>query len=651
MAKQSVSSSKSASHATTLPVTEPDETMETPEAAKQRLFKKLQPVSALLPVMLALVFSINTLWLEFVSDDYQQVLGNNAIRDIRNLPKALSTTVWGFINLDIAPVSQPYYRPLFSVWFMGVYAIFGTKAWGWHLMNVLIHALATWLVFLVLNQLSGRKRLALIAASLFAVHPVHTESVAWISGITDPLMAIFLLPAFYFYLKLRESGKPVWMVAMLVFHLLALLNKETALALPVIVAYCELFYFNEAEAFNLKLAKAAKLIGAFLLPIVIFLLVRYYALGTFSTLEELRYPLSATLLTIPLALTKYLVLVSLPYGYSYQHYTGFITSATSLNFILPLLLVMALAAVFILAKSRLVKFAGAWFLIFLLPALAAIKNFDQEYLVQERYLYLPSMGFCLLLGLGIEWLVERQFAGRRYALVALTSVIVLGFGILQIRQSLFWQDTVTVYQRCIAVAPTSAEAHASIANVYYTAGKPREAEAAARTALELDQQCNNAYLTLSYFSKQSGNLNQAIDYLEQAKVNVSVTPLTRSSIATTYLNLGLLYGQKKDFQKAEENLEQSLALWTRANGFYQVGLFYSQQNKLETALSYYLKMRELVPPHNAFVHATMGAMYEKLQQNDQAIAEYIKYMETATVNASDRQFVQERLNNLQKPKK
>jgi hypothetical protein len=90
------------------------------------------------------------------------------------------------------------------------YAIFGTSAWGWHLVNVLIHTGVTLLVWLVVQELTHRKGLSVIAAALFAVHPAHSESVAWISGITDPLMALFLLPSFYCYLRFKNSGRKLF---------------------------------------------------------------------------------------------------------------------------------------------------------------------------------------------------------------------------------------------------------------------------------------------------------------------------------------------------------------------------------------------------------------------------------------------------------
>ena len=221
----------------------------------------------LLPIALALLSSMNTLWHDFAADDTQQILANVFIRDLKNLPLAFTTSVWSFASSDIGATSQPYYRPLFSVLFTINYALFGSGSpFGWHLVNVLIHAVVTLFVFIVCREFTQSRKLALITASLFAVHPVHTESIAWISGVTDPLMSLFLLPSFYFYLRYRKSGKPYFIALTLLLFLLALWSKETAIALPVVIAYCELFHFNESVPLKQRVIRLAILAALFVLP-------------------------------------------------------------------------------------------------------------------------------------------------------------------------------------------------------------------------------------------------------------------------------------------------------------------------------------------------------------------------------------------------
>src|SRR5262249_29544451 len=157
-----------------------------------------------------------------------------------------TSSVWAFdTNNLIVASTDAYYRPMFIGLFAINYSIFGTAAWGWHLVNVLIHVAVTAMIYFTLTELAVRKSTAAIAASLFAVHPAHVESVAWISVITDPLMALFVLPIFYWYLKFRKTRQKRYAAAALAMFLPALLCKETAVALPLIIAYCEIFYFAD----------------------------------------------------------------------------------------------------------------------------------------------------------------------------------------------------------------------------------------------------------------------------------------------------------------------------------------------------------------------------------------------------------------------
>lgn len=605
----------------------------------------------LVPLALAFLFSINSLRNEFASDDSQQVLANTFIREIKNLPLAFTTSVWGSASNDIAATAQPYYRPLFSALFVLNYALFGiTSAAGWHLVNVLIHVLVTLFVFLVCKEFTQNKNLALVTACLFAVHPAHAESVAWISGVTDPLMSLCLLPAFYFYLRYQKSGKAYFLPPLLLLFLLALWAKETAIAFPLVIAYCELFHFNKSIPLAQKIRGLATLAAFFVIPVVIYLIVRHKAFGSFVASEDLRYPLSIAILTMPLALVKYLWLMIVPVGYSYQHYTSFVTSIVSLKFLAPLLLLIVIGVAIVRSKSALLKFSAVWFLVFLAPALAGIINFDNAYIVQERYLYLPLMGFCLAVALGIEWLTAQQrFAQYKRLAPALVTVIVLIWGVSYLIANSYWHDTIRVFQRAVEADPNSADARAALSLTYASSGRPREAEAEAKKAVQMDPQNASGYSNLSYFSRQSGKLDEAIGYLEQAKSTIPLTPTTRIQLATVTLNLGLLYAERKNYELAEQMLLESNNMWSRTLGYYYLGQYYFGQKRYEEALPLYLNVANRLPGKYPPIYLAIGSTYERLGQVDNAVASYYKYLETAPESATDRDQVTSRIRQIQPP--
>ena len=597
------------------------------------------------PALLAFATSFNTLFNQFASDDTKQVLGNTFIRHIGNLPLAFTTSVWSYVTEDIAGMSQPYFRPLFSVLFTLNYTVFGTRAWGWHLVNVLIHTGVTLLVFLNIKELSRQNWLAVITASLFAVHPAHAESVAWISGVTDPLMSLFILGSLLLYLKYERNRSKLLMAALLFLYFLGLLTKETAIALPVVVVFLEFTEGSTGLAFRKRIWRSAVTAGLFLIPTVAYLLMRESVLGSvlFSR-SGARYPIVRSLMVVPFATITYLKLLLLPIGYSYQHYSPLIETMASARFLIPLAVVMALAVLTLVAGSRLLRFAAIWFIATLGPALAAIPNFDPEYVVQERYLYLPSIGFCLVLALGIDWLAGKLNSPAARLVAPLAAALLIGlFGAAYVKQNRVWNNTTSLFENCVAVAPDLPVAHAGLGGVLFQDGRRDLAEAETRKALELDPHCTSGYLNLSYFAHTNGRIDDAIAYLKQATETIPANPSTSGNLATAYVNLGLLCEQRKDYSCAETSLLRSIELWPRPTGYYYAGDFYFRQRRYEEARAMYERAAEQVPATYAPIYLALGAVYEQLKERDLARGAYEKYLRVAPQNAKERAEVSRRL--------
>lgn len=616
-----------------------------PSAFVNRLGATLRRSTVWIPIVLALAASLITLANDFACDDTPQVVNNALIKSLANLPAAFTSRAWRFAPFEVTAISQSYYRPLFSVWLIISNAIFGASSWGWHLMSVLLHAATTAMVFVVIKELFDRRRLALIAASLFAVLPVHAEAVAWVSGSVEVLMTLLLLAALHFYLRYRQAGRVYQLVLALAFYLLALCSKEAALAFPLVVAYLELRHIGKAPATKVRGTGFMLFAAGLALVTAIYVLMRYLANGAIFATDETRLPLGPALLTIPLAIIKYLALLVWPFGYSYQHYTIPVTSIISLKLLAPLVLVIALAFIVVRYGSRELRFAGAWFILTLAPALLVMNRFEMEHLVQERYLYLPSLGFCLALALGVEWLAARQsfrLSPDKFATALVAAVVVL-YSTAYMIHSRHWSDSLNVYRQAVAVAPDSAPAHTALASELAFAGRARDAEATARRAIELDPQYVDGYLTLSYLTKQQGNLNKAIEVLEQAKSSINPTSINRSKLATLILNIALLYSQKKDFASATQYAQESLAMWPRASGWNYAALIYSYTDDLEESLRLYQEAQRRLPPAYSVIHLSLGIIYDGLGRLEEARDEYQKYLALLPPDAPEAKGAQGRL--------
>src|SRR5580658_7925676 len=191
-------------------------------------------------LLLAWVPYLNTLSNAFVYDDIPQLVDNPYVHSFRYLGKIFGSTVWTFQG---AQGVSNYYRPLMSFAYLICYHFFGPISFGFHLLNLILHAGVVLLLFALTDQLFGDRLLSLSAAGLFALHPIHTESVAWIAGLPDLELGLFFLLTFLLYLRLDRAGpaSAPWRsrAALIASYVLALLSKEQALMLPVLAATYE----------------------------------------------------------------------------------------------------------------------------------------------------------------------------------------------------------------------------------------------------------------------------------------------------------------------------------------------------------------------------------------------------------------------------
>ena len=175
---------------------------------------------------------LGTVRFGFVYDDYPQILFNPFVRAWRYVPQYFLNSVWK--HMDPLAAGN-YYRPLFLLWVRVNYAAFGNRPFGWHADVLLLHLIATGLVYLTIRKMTGRPNIAWMTSLIFGLHPIHHEAVAWISGSTESLFAITFLAAFLAYLRSRESAKTVWMAVSCGFYAVSLLCKETAIIFPALV--------------------------------------------------------------------------------------------------------------------------------------------------------------------------------------------------------------------------------------------------------------------------------------------------------------------------------------------------------------------------------------------------------------------------------
>lgn len=442
-------------------------------------------------VALAVAPFLGSLRGEFVYDDRIQILENPLIQQPELLGKALTQDVWSFKGERETAWSN-YYRPAFALWLAANWQLFGAHPTGWHVGNLALHAGVVGLAFALLLRLGCALPGAFLVAALFAVHPVHVESVAWISGSPDLLMSIGILGALALEAPAPGRLRGARRLLALALAAVALGSKETALLLPLLVA--ALAWARQPELSRGRRTRAAL---TAMLPYAAlsaaFLIARLAVIGGFAT------PTPWTLRGIDLALSLpgvvafYLRQAFLPFWIGPTYPVRMVTPevAGAANFVLPLLVTLAVVGLLWAASRRspLRPFCFALALVPLAPALH-LGAFMQEQLVHDRYLYLPVLGWLALAGLGLQAACRALLPGpalssRRVAAGGLGLALVA----LCVTKSLSlvpdYRDERSFFRAAVASDPSSSFHWAQLAATELRLGQFAAAAASAERALAL----------------------------------------------------------------------------------------------------------------------------------------------------------------------
>src|SRR5208337_3080893 len=194
-------------------------------------------------ILVATLPYLNSLLNGFVQDDNRQVVSNPYLRSFSHLREIFATNVWSYVG---AQGATNYYRPLMTFGYLFCYQFLGPLAYGFHLANVVLNAGVVCLVFLVTERIFRNRTWGFAAAVIFALHPIHSESVDWIAAVTDLQLTLFYLLTFWFFLRLASSARRglrggAAELGMVLSFALALLAKEPAATLPFLATFYEHF--------------------------------------------------------------------------------------------------------------------------------------------------------------------------------------------------------------------------------------------------------------------------------------------------------------------------------------------------------------------------------------------------------------------------
>src|SRR6202140_1296400 len=521
-------------------------------------------LEALACVISGLVY-FRTLTFEFVYDDVPQILKNPAIQSWRYLPQYWTSHVWAAIYPHSA---GNYYRPLFLLWLRLNYVLFGDRPMGWHATSVLCHVIATWLVFRLAQQLTRDRMIGFVAAVFFGLHPAHVENVAWISGVTDPLMACFFLGSCVAYLKFSESRKTFYLALSLGMFACALMAKETAIVLPVLIfALARIGATNNGEGGGARrnLYSAMGDVAPYAVLGLMYIGVRYRVLGGFAH-PTISISWNEVLPSWPSVLWFYAKHLLIPIRLSEFYSLDYARHFSARLVLLPLLFLLAAGVALyclirVLPQKQAALFALALIVVPLLPVLD-LRSLTIGDIVHDRYLYLPSAGFAMLVALSVAALKSYLPAPKYRALPALlTGVACTLFIALILEQQTQWHDDVELYTRGVEMAPDNSTVRDNLANALLTAKQPERAISLYREVLERNPNFWRSNYNLGVVYYKSGNAAAAEELLQRA-IRID------GSDSDQYIYLALAGLQLKRFSQAAEAAREAIARNPQAHGYH-----------------------------------------------------------------------------------
>ena len=528
---------------------------------------------------------LNTLWASFVYDDNYQIVENPYVRSFRFLKQILTTPVWSF---KYSRVPTNYYRPLMSMEYLVLYKVYGPIAYVFHLANVLTHAAVVILLYALTRRLFNSKPVAFVAAVLFALYPVHTEAVAWVAAVPDLQLAAFLLITFWFYLDLGEPGRNRWWtpVAMSGAFFLALFSKEPAVAFPVIALFYE--HTMRADRHHTNWKQKLGRYGPLFLATGVYLGARVALIGgLIPKLQRPRLSWPGALLSAVSLFGQYMNKliwpVTLKMFYSFEP----TSSPRDPAFLVGLAWILGLGFLCwcLWRRNRLLLLPILWTVATLGPALNA--RWMPGNVFAERYLYVPSIGFCWLAATGLLALWDaKRIRPLVWARMALTSIVLLAISFSAVKivtRNAVWNSDLAFFKDGVRQNPDNANLRSDLGFAYWAVRDRRDAIEQWNISLAKDPNNFWALNNIGMDAVTEKHYADAIPVLERA---LKIHP------EFSYAHLNLAEAFQGLHRESESEMEFKAAIDSSPldyDAHNRFAAFYREQDRIQEARRQYLE--------------------------------------------------------------
>lgn len=487
-------------------------------------------------VAVAFLVYVRTLGFDLVWDDLGLLAYVDQVRAEGGWPALLRAE----FRLD---VPYGYYRPLILLALALDQVLSGDGARVFHLHNVVLHALNSGLVLLVARRWLCDNLGAIVAGLLFAVHPVHVESVAFVSGRTDLLATTWVLAAVLVWSRPERSWPPLRLILLAGTFLLALLAKEVALMLPVALVLLDLTGLRDTDSDEPRVRRNLPWLAAMGATLVIYGGLRFLVadvgfgmVGGPVAVDRVA-PIGEDPALLPRIWLGYGRLLVWPWPLNAFH------TAAGLTVLWPLAATALLGVVAAVSWTRPHRRIGLamvlWIIVFVLPVSGLVPI--RGAVIAERFLYLPSVGLCVLLGYAaarlLPWLGEQLGPDVRMLTVTV-ALVILGLAAGTVHRAEVWRDEVSLFESMLATSPEAVIAHNNLAAAYGQQGRLDEALRILADAVKLKPDYVEAWFNIGTIHLQSGRNREAVTAYRTALGHDPGYLRARNNLVVALMGLG-----------------------------------------------------------------------------------------------------------------
>jgi len=596
------------------------------------LFKNRMFQAAVI-VLITLVVYIPAMRAGFVWDDDLFLTENPLIKADDGLYRFWFTT------------EPPDYFPLVSTSLWLEWRLWGMNPVGYHVVNIVLHAISSVLIWLVLGRLKIPG--AWLAALIFAIHPVNVESVAWITERKNTQPMVFYLLTILLYLRFESEGKNQWYVLALLVFLLALLSKTSVVMLPFVLLGC--VWWQQGRIGRKDLLRS---IPFFVLSIVLGLVTVWYQSNAIGGDVIRTGGFFSRLAGAGWAIWFYIYKAIIPYKLSFVYPRWEIDPSSVLSYVPGAILIGCFAVFWWYRKGwgRAPFFALFYFVVTLFPVLGFFDiNFMRYSLVTDHWQYTSIIGIIALsIGVG-AWIVQRwQGKFQKLSIVVAGAVVsvlcVLTWGQCHIYKNVeaLWRDTASknpnawlahnnlgtalldqgrfeeaVFHcsEALRINPNHVKIHCALGTALAGQGRPEEAARHFFEAIRIEPNYAEAHNDLGRALNDMGRFEEALGHFAQA---VKLKP----GSAEAHANLGVGLARTGRLNEATSHFSEALRIEPDFEGaHYNLGLALAGQGRMKEAIPYFSRAVEINPDF-AEAHYNLGALLAGLGRFEEAIRHF-----------------------------